>query len=168
MFYRPNFCCHCGEKIVRSRWTPLTSRRFCDFCEVEQKQHELLTRVAAAVVLLIGAAGLVGFFAGDRVTRSPSQLTSRTVAATPRADRGREPQGSTSSNQHSLLSSANGGNQNASSSQPALPKQLQGSRGSSTEPVYYCGAITKKGSPCTRRVKTKGPCWQHKGRSQFD
>ncbi len=33
----------------------------------------------------------------------------------------------------------------------------------SPEEVYLCGAPTKKGTACTRRVKIKGFCWQHKG-----
>ncbi|HEU4509799.1 MAG TPA: hypothetical protein VFR78_16300 [Pyrinomonadaceae bacterium] len=31
------------------------------------------------------------------------------------------------------------------------------------EKVYTCGARTKKGKPCSRRVKQPGRCWQHKG-----
>ena len=31
------------------------------------------------------------------------------------------------------------------------------------EKVYTCGARTKKGKPCSRRVKEPGRCWQHKG-----
>jgi hypothetical protein len=31
-----------------------------------------------------------------------------------------------------------------------------------SKPVYYCGAPTKKGTPCKRRVKQAGmKCWQH-------
>lgn len=29
--------------------------------------------------------------------------------------------------------------------------------------IYTCGARTKKGSPCTRRVHGPVRCWQHKG-----
>jgi hypothetical protein len=29
--------------------------------------------------------------------------------------------------------------------------------------VYICGARTKKGSPCSRRVQEPIRCWQHKG-----
>lgn len=29
--------------------------------------------------------------------------------------------------------------------------------------LYFCGAITKKGTPCSRRVKSPGRCWQHIG-----
>ena len=32
-----------------------------------------------------------------------------------------------------------------------------------SETVYFCGAQTKKGTPCTRRVKGGGRCWQHQG-----
>jgi hypothetical protein len=42
-------------------------------------------------------------------------------------------------------------------------KQRAAFSNSSTEPVYYCGAMTKKGTACTRRVKSPGRCWQHLG-----
>ena len=29
--------------------------------------------------------------------------------------------------------------------------------------VYLCGALTKKGTPCSRRVHGPVRCWQHKG-----
>jgi hypothetical protein len=42
--------------------------------------------------------------------------------------------------------------------------------GASTEPpteanevTYTCGARTKKGTPCSRRVRFPGRCYQHKG-----
>jgi hypothetical protein len=31
------------------------------------------------------------------------------------------------------------------------------------EPIYYCGAETKKGTPCSRRVKGNVRCYQHVG-----
>jgi hypothetical protein len=31
------------------------------------------------------------------------------------------------------------------------------------ELVYICGAATKKGTPCSRRVKGPVRCWQHVG-----
>jgi len=33
----------------------------------------------------------------------------------------------------------------------------------SIEDVYICGARTKKGTPCSRRVHGPVRCWQHKG-----
>jgi hypothetical protein len=32
-----------------------------------------------------------------------------------------------------------------------------------TEVVSICGARTQKGTPCQRRVRGTGRCWQHKG-----
>ncbi|HEY7785116.1 MAG TPA: hypothetical protein VIB00_10335 [Pyrinomonadaceae bacterium] len=31
------------------------------------------------------------------------------------------------------------------------------------EQIYICGARTKKGTPCSRRVSAEVRCWQHKG-----
>ena len=44
---------------------------------------------------------------------------------------------------------------------------LAGANGSatSTEEIYSCGARTKKGTPCSRRVHGPVRCWQHKGMS---
>jgi hypothetical protein len=45
------------------------------------------------------------------------------------------------------------GNQPANSNSPAPL----------VEEVYICGARTKKGTPCSRRVHGPVRCWQHKG-----
>jgi hypothetical protein len=54
---------------------------------------------------------------------------------------------------------------------PAKPEPAYGPDGTAnerpTEPdevVYICGARTKKGTPCQRRVRAPGRCWQHRGR----
>jgi hypothetical protein len=147
MFYRPQFCCHCGEKITRAKWTPLTSRRFCDFCEIEQKQHDLIPRVAMCAAMLVGAAGLTAYLAGTgtaptgqthRLTSKQSPSSNSTVTV---------PTSSPSLNKANAVT--------------ANLKQRDPEKNSSTEPVYYCGALTKKGTSCTRRVKSKGRCWQH-------
>ncbi len=166
MFYRPNFCCQCGEKIERPRWTPLTSRRFCEFCEIEQKQHELLPRAAAILVLLVGAAGLIAYFNGaagqsagpqSGAGRSGSNREFGTYTRQkPESDSKR------ASGQANLShAGVSNGMQSANASPSADLKQREAVQNSSIDPVYYCGAITKKGTPCTRRVKTKTRCWQH-------
>jgi hypothetical protein len=37
------------------------------------------------------------------------------------------------------------------------------SPGAPVEEIYTCGARTKKGTPCSRRVHGPVRCWQHKG-----
>lgn len=154
MFYRPHFCCHCGEKITRSNWTPLTSRRFCDFCEIEQKQHDLIPRVFVGLAILFGAAGIAAYVS------SPSQ-TAPSKARELRSDTASRPVPVTrnSNSANSIVNEVVAASNTATSN----TKQREVERNSSTEAVYYCGALTKKGTPCTRRVKAKGRCWQHVG-----
>jgi hypothetical protein len=156
MFYRPNYCCHCGEKVVRARWTPLTSRRFCEFCSVEQQQHDLLPRVGAAVAILIGLIGVTAYLSSGK-TPSSSSTSAATALQRPVAQPRRSPDNNSESAQKTQ--------QNAPTVTPPAANILQraAQSTSSTEPVYYCGAMTKKGTACTRRVKTPGRCWQHQG-----
>ncbi|MEO6333754.1 MAG: hypothetical protein ABIO91_02105 [Pyrinomonadaceae bacterium] len=165
MFYHPHFCCHCGEKVVRARWTLLTSRRFCDFCSIEQKQHDLIPRAAAVVLLLFGAAGFTAYLSGGNGGKSaPGAGASRAVtirgANTP-ANHDRETPNA------GLLNVPANRDVNATPPPANLPpagtERRAAQRNSSTEPAYYCGAMTKKGTACTRRVKAPGRCWQHQG-----
>ena len=165
MFYRPNYCCHCGEKIARAKWTPLTSRRFCDFCEIEQKQHDLFPRVVIVVAVLFGAAGLTSYVGSSGNADVPP---GKRAAHTREPDRGKTNNPianrlvANTDTSNPAQSALNG--EAALKAAPANVKQRDIRQNSSTEPVYYCGAMTKKGTPCTRRVKTVGRCWQHGGR----
>lgn len=119
--YRPNFCCECGEKIVRLRWRVWTSRKFCDTCfRTSAKAYWLRHGVATAVLLLVGT--LVG--RGCRHERPPL-IIERPVQSSSQA---------------------------ATTDSPKPAEQ-----------VYSCGARTKKGKPCSRRVHGPVRCWQHKG-----
>lgn len=164
MFYRPNFCCHCGEKIVRARWTLLTSRRFCEFCAVEQQQHDLLPRAAFVVVVLFGAAAMTAYLAGGRTSRSTAPIVSAEARSSSHPERSSSSANAPSADhgRPSSLTVSNSAEPNSNISS-ANTKQRAGQPLSSTEPVYYCGAMTKKGTACTRRVKVPGRCWQHIG-----
>ena len=156
MFYRPKFCCHCGEKISRAKWLPWNSRRFCEFCEVEQMQHELLPKAVIVVALFIGAAGVVSYF-GSSAT-SPSARTKSETSDQPHELK------RPATNREKSKEDIPGAATSASANVPDATKlQREAKPVPSTEPVYYCGALTRKGTPCTRRLKTKGRCWQHVG-----
>jgi hypothetical protein len=119
--YRPNFCCECGEKIVRLRWRLWTSRKFCDNCFRQSWKDYWLQRTAVvAGLLFIGV--LVG--RGCRHERPPLVIERPVQSA----------------------------------SQTATPTQPVAS-----EQAFICGARTKKGKPCSRRVQGPVRCWQHKG-----
>ncbi|MBV9960362.1 MAG: hypothetical protein JO360_18185 [Acidobacteria bacterium] len=135
--YRPNFCAECGAQIVRVRWRLWTSRRFCDACAGRLRRARIMPPLIACLSLL----GL-GLIAGRTMRRAPPQLiiAQKSEAA------------------HDVPASA------------AVPAPVYGADGSATERptdpnevVSICGARTKKGTPCSRRVRGTGRCWQHKG-----
>src|ERR1043166_8751637 len=46
---------------------------------------------------------------------------------------------------------------------PATQNVTSSAAPASVDDVYICGARTKKGTPCSRRVHGPVRCWQHKG-----
>jgi hypothetical protein len=46
---------------------------------------------------------------------------------------------------------------------PAVESSTTPQPGLTMEETYICGARTKKGTPCSRRVRGPVRCWQHKG-----
>lgn len=154
MLYKPNFCCNCGEKIEKADWNLLTSRRFCDVCSAENKLHDNIPRAAVAGGLLMMMFGLGTFF-GGRTNGSPTvQAPTAAPAALKFADAAPRsgPEGQTTLPPPQ-----------ASEPKPNAPKQKE--TGQTSEKVYYCGALTKKGTPCSRKVKSPGSrCYQHEGK----
>ncbi len=123
--YRPNFCCECGQKIVRLRWFLWTSSKFCDKCRrAFVKSHWLRPAVTLLVLFLFGVV------IGRGCRRAPPPLIIER-AATPTA-------------------------QTAPANSTPQPSPV-------LEQIYTCGARTKKGTPCSRRVHGPVRCWQHKG-----
>jgi len=162
MFFRPNFCGSCGEKIQRAEWKLFTSRRFCDVCAVENQGHEWLPRTVVAAGIL---AGLFGFGSFLRSGPPPQVVPLRSeqiekpevrpVAET--ASRLRQDEAVPAQKDGIVQTGADRIMPIAGNLQP-VPNGT-----ASEQPVYYCGALTKKGKPCSRRVKYKGRCWQHTG-----
>ena len=123
--YRPNFCCECGQKIVRLRWFPWTSRKFCAKCFRNfVKSHWLRPSVTLLALFIFGV------LIGRGCRRAPPPLIiERTTTPTTQLS--------------------------ATTSAPQPSPVL--------EQLYTCGARTKKGTPCSRRVHGPVRCWQHKG-----
>lgn len=139
--YRPNFCCDCGNKIVRLRWFVWTSRRFCDKCSrMFARKHWL--RASGTVSIFF----MTAFLLGRGCRRAPPPLIiERTVAPTV----------NTGPN--------SGSNSGAAVRSPSAPTASAAQPSPIVEDLYTCGARTKKGTPCSRRVHGPVRCWQHKG-----
>lgn len=70
-----------------------------------------------------------------------------------------------------VLKEGHAGGGGGGASAPSMPAPAYGPDGTAserpTEPeeaVYVCGARTQKGTPCQRRVRGPGRCWQHRGK----
>ncbi|CAN5466513.1 hypothetical protein BH10ACI3_BH10ACI3_22530 [soil metagenome] len=164
MIFRPSFCAHCGEKIERTDWGLFTSRRFCQVCESEYKGHDLIPRVVVGAGILIGVFGFGSYLKSGGTPESlagrQKKLVDERVSA---------------SNQTVLANTSPG---RVSNSEIAAAKPTPASNMAMTrlgaipksepapivqESVYICGAETKKGTPCSRRVKGNIRCFQHTG-----
>jgi hypothetical protein len=167
--YKPNFCAECGERVLRERWRAWTSRRFCSACEKRFRRGWLAPVVACCALVCAG-------FAFGRLMRpAPPPLT---------IERGALPLPAL------LLAKGNGSRSGGASSGGAVEGAADNSAGGTvnnsvaggndaarrdlgagaleapTDPdeiVSVCGARTKKGTPCQRRVRGTGRCWQHRG-----
>ncbi len=144
--YRPNFCSECGAKILRLRWHAWTSRRFCDVCSKRLLKQRLTNPLVAAIVLLS-----IGMITGRAGRPAAPPLIIERSANSP------------------LYNSQNNSVTNETDDPPANAKSSnshprQNSQATTDEElVYICGARTKKGTPCARRVHSAVRCWQHKG-----
>ena len=157
--YRPNFCSECGAKILRLHWRVWTSRRFCDVCSRRLCRERLTVPLIAAVALL--GVGLIAGRAGrpapppliiERHANS-SLLNDQSENGNPQSEQTGEIDGAGEVKGNSPNDSGPAGVNNSSDSQPGLTEEV----------VYICGARTKKGTPCSRRVHGPVRCWQHKG-----
>ena len=170
MPYKPKHCCQCGEKIDRVDWKPWTSRRFCQLCETELGVHEWIPRILVGAGLLFGLYGVGSYF-----QKPEKQLK---IAPTYSTGANRE---SNTAHQKTVAQIRTDGNIQSptqasnSATQNKLPtailksdlksKQPDPQVGELPEKVYFCGAPTKKGTMCSRRMKKGGRCWQHEGQA---
>lgn len=157
MLYKPNFCCNCGEKIDRTEWSLFSSRRFCALCETENKGHDYFVRAIVAVGVILGLFGASSWIhtadepyarldsggaAGSRANPAPPKAVSNVSGSDSRLVNTRAPVADP------------GAGMPANAARDARPTKPN-------DAVYYCQAITKKGTRCTRRIKSPGFCWQH-------
>lgn len=162
--YKPNFCAECGEKIERQSWHFWTSRSFCENCETVFRASRVVP-----VALLGIALFFTGIFFGQAGQRPQKPLAVTTPGAAALAEKP----------QTAIPKQFAGSNQPAqpqTSIEPPPPKNTppantvkpaasdSGRTEQAREAVYHCGARTQKGTPCSRRVKTPGRCWQHAGK----
>jgi hypothetical protein len=136
--YKPNFCCECGNKLIRLRWHFWTSRRFCDVCARRFRRERFVPLLVFSLALCAS-----GFLLGRARQAAPPPLIIARRFDSPLNNL------QSAGNEVSATSS-----QGSTSTTEAKTIEAD---------VYICGARTKKGTPCSRRVHGPVRCWQHKG-----
>lgn len=144
--YRPNFCSDCGSRIERPRWRVWTSRRFCADCAPRFRKAQILRPALAGAALF-----LVGLVLGRAARPAPPPLiVERAQLAELKAPAAGE-------GERAVVTTKNAepryGPDGTATERPTEPDEV----------VSVCGARTQKGTPCQRRVRGTGRCWQHKG-----
>jgi hypothetical protein len=165
MYYKPKFCSNCGEKVERRDWKPWTSTRFCEVCESDLKMRDWLPRTVVFAGVL---AGIFGFGSYLKTSEKPLNIVKDLQAANLSARQGGQPDDIDSGPRgfRTDASNSTSGNRTERGPEPAKPLALMEiQQNSLTEAVYFCGAKTKKGKPCSRLVKGGGRCWQHPGKA---
>ncbi|MGI8495344.1 MAG: hypothetical protein ACR2L1_08550 [Pyrinomonadaceae bacterium] len=165
MFYTPKHCCECGEKIDENTRNFFSSRRFCEICESEFKIVDWLPRLFFVVCSVVA---VIGIGSSLRKTDQPLSISTAPLVSVSSKEN-RNPQVLTSQINQTAADNSDFSKKQAplldANKKTALskPEQREGLQNPVSETVYFCGAQTKKGIPCSRRVKGNVRCWQHKG-----
>ena len=163
MLYKPKYCSNCGEMIERTDWHFWTSRRFCQTCEIELKFYEWIPQISLFAGVLLAMFGVGGYLnSGARQSAVSSNINS----TKPIQIVSNQTQAANSANVQTLSALPKQTTQAAPVQKTEVVKNAPkaSTEDAAEEAVYFCGAETKKGTPCSRRVKGGGRCWQHEGR----
>jgi len=140
--YKPNFCAECGTRVERAHWRVWTNRRFCANCAGRFRKGRIITPLVLCAALISG-----GFLLGRAVRHAaPPLIVGRgelSLAPVPQeAVALRKGEGTESAHP-------------APRPEPAYgPDGTPGERPTDPDEIIsICGARTKKGTPCQRRVR---------------
>ena len=161
MLFKPSFCCNCGEKIERAEWKLWTSRRFCELCATEFTLQDHAVKGVMIFATVISVFGLASLFTGSN---RPNLVASKAVERPQNAIVGKGANILAAQTPPSM-SGANSAEQRPARAFTAMPPENAAAKVpvETVENVFICGAATKKGTPCSRRVKGNFRCWQHAG-----
>ncbi|HKC66379.1 MAG TPA: hypothetical protein VKB86_22240 [Pyrinomonadaceae bacterium] len=152
--YRPSFCSECGSRIERSRWHLWTSRKFCSDCSPRFRKSRFLLPVIMGATLFC-----IGLVAGRAIRPAPPPLiverselppaTAQLTKSESKASETETPETVATAPKPEPSYGADG----TATERPTDPNEI----------ITICGARTQKGTPCQRRVRGTGRCWQHRG-----
>ena len=133
-----NFCKNCGARLTRKTWRARLRGSVCDDCAMR-----LGTSSATKAVITVAIIAVAAFALGRYLRPKAPPLIIQRAANSPLSD--------LPVNFDRLAKRADSNPDRAVAA-------------TADDVVYICGARTKKGTPCRRRVHSAGErCYQHKG-----
>lgn len=174
MSYKPKHCCECGDKIERANWGWSASRRFCELCGTNFKHLDWTPRIAVAASLFLTAVSIGLYFRRPEKNILVSANQPQNISANANrnavspSDAPKQFAASTIAQQANanLTMTAKPATDAAAAKPLDKTKSTEIQQRAAPETVYFCGAQTKKGTPCSRHVKQRGArCWQHTGQT---
>lgn len=135
-----NFCTNCGARLPRAGWRAFLRGAHCEDCALR------LGNRRAKPILLVLMVAFAAFAFGRYWRPAPPPLIVHRAANSPLSDTPINPaaivNGTVNNSEHNTINTS----------------------AAAEDVVYICGARTKKGAPCRRRVHFAGErCYQHKG-----
>jgi hypothetical protein len=153
--YQPKFCAECSTQIIRLHWHFWTSRKFCERCSPVFRKGQVQRLVVAGAAMF-----LLGMAAGRAARQTPPPVVIQRHAGPARTSSDHT---SAAPESTSNITVNAGAAASAVSSATEGQGENSGAANGTSEEVYICGARTKKGTPCSRRVHAPVRCWQHVG-----
>jgi len=138
-------------------------------CETEFGIYDKLRWVLVGIALLFGLYGIGTYFQKPEkplhVAQQQTASANRKIETMqPRTDAQVSTGGSVQSPTQPISSNVQTKAQTVLPA-PDLKTKQPAQTVEPAEKVYFCGAPTKKGTMCSRRVKNGGRCWQHEGQA---
>jgi hypothetical protein len=141
-----NFCAECGAHLKRKGLRAWLKSNLCEDCA------RRLGRNLSRPLILLAIVVIAAFALGRYLRPAPPPLVVQRAANSPLSDL------PLNSSDQAKASRSKDENSQKSDDRQNL------SSGSTDDVVYICGARTKKGTPCHRRVRFAGErCFQHRG-----
>lgn len=175
MFVKSKFCLECNEKLEDYDDNFLIRSNYCEICKPSFRPKEILTRLGVAAFVIVPSLINFGLFL-QKPSDKPLNVVKSEIASVAPAPKPLqktnnvepinhvEPKKVEVNQQGALLSKQREtpiANQTFDKKTTQFVPEV--SQVSVPETAYMCGAKTKKGMPCSRKVKGSVRCWQHLG-----
>jgi hypothetical protein len=173
MLYKAKYCGECGVELQDYGESFWLRSKFCGVCKQDFKVWEFISRFGGIIIAITSIAFNVGVAvqkpSENKLNVAKTEIAS--IAPKPiqkieniQPNNSVQPKKVEVSQQVALSSKQPETQPVRQKFDKETPQNVQeNSQVTVPEAVYMCGTKTKKGTPCSRKVKGNVRCWQHFG-----